>query len=108
MAACARQPDVLAFDYLPHRHAFLHAAAIVHHGSMFGFVRAPYDAFIRQDSRFWNASRIDVSLTGAGVHVRTESLQAILMGGPKGCKRWSRSCSRGRPKQREDEAEGGR
>jgi paraquat-inducible protein B len=49
--------------------------------NIFGFVRAPYDAFIRQDSRFWNASGIDVSLTGAGVHVRTESLQAILVGG---------------------------
>jgi paraquat-inducible protein B len=49
--------------------------------SIFGFVRAPYDAFIRRDSRFWNASGIDVSLTGAGVHIRTESLQAILMGG---------------------------
>ena len=49
--------------------------------SMFGFVRAPYDAFVRRDSRFWNASGIDVSLTGAGVNVRTESLQAILTGG---------------------------
>ena len=49
--------------------------------SIFAFVRAPYDAFVRRDSRFWNASGIDVSLTGAGVNVRTESLQAILMGG---------------------------
>jgi paraquat-inducible protein B len=49
--------------------------------SIFGFVRAPYDAFIRQGSRFWNASGIDVSLTAAGAHVRTESLQAILVGG---------------------------
>ena len=49
--------------------------------SIFAFVRAPYDAFVRQDSRFWNASGIDVSLTAAGVNVRTESLQAILGGG---------------------------
>jgi paraquat-inducible protein B len=49
--------------------------------SIFGFVRAPYDAFVRRDSRFWNASGIDVSLTAAGVNVRTESLQAILVGG---------------------------
>ena len=49
--------------------------------SIFAFVRAPYDAFVRQDSRFWNASGIDVSLTGAGVNIRTESLQAILGGG---------------------------
>src|SRR5512147_30381 len=45
--------------------------------SIFAFVRAPYDAFVRRDSRFWNASGIDVSLTGAGVNVRSESLQAI-------------------------------
>jgi paraquat-inducible protein B len=49
--------------------------------SIFSFVRAPYDAFVRRDSRFWNASGIDVSLTAAGVNVRTESLQAILGGG---------------------------
>jgi paraquat-inducible protein B len=49
--------------------------------SIYAFVRAPYDAFVRRDSRFWNASGIDVSMTGAGVNVRTESLQAILMGG---------------------------
>ena len=49
--------------------------------SIYAFVRAPFDTFVRRDSRFWNASGIDVSLTGAGVNVRTESLQAILMGG---------------------------
>src|SRR5512147_1095008 len=49
--------------------------------SIFAFVRAPYDAFVRLDSRFWNASGIDVSLTGAGVNVHTESVQAILTGG---------------------------
>src|SRR5512132_354498 len=49
--------------------------------SIFAFVRSPYDAFVRRDSRFWNASGIDVSLTGSGVNIRTESLQAILMGG---------------------------
>ena len=49
--------------------------------SIFAFVRAPYDAFVHQDSRFWNASGIDVSVTAAGVNVRTESLRAILVGG---------------------------
>src|SRR6185503_13560312 len=38
------------------------------------FVSAPYDAQVRQDTRFWNASGIDVSVTGAGLQVRTESL----------------------------------
>ena len=28
--------------------------------SIFAFVRAPFDAFVRRDSRFWNASGIDV------------------------------------------------
>ena len=49
--------------------------------NIFAFVRSPYDVFVREDSRFWNASGIDVSVTGAGVNVQTESVQAILMGG---------------------------
>ncbi|HYN39627.1 MAG TPA: MlaD family protein [Rhodospirillales bacterium] len=48
---------------------------------IFAFVAAPYDAFIRRGSHFWNASGIDVSIGGAGVKVRTESLQSILIGG---------------------------
>jgi paraquat-inducible protein B len=49
--------------------------------SIFAFVRAPYDALVRSETRFWNASGIDVSLTAAGVTVRTQSLEAILAGG---------------------------
>ncbi len=45
------------------------------------FVRAPYDDRVRSDSRFWNASGIDVSVTAAGVKVDTESLVSILIGG---------------------------
>jgi paraquat-inducible protein B len=49
--------------------------------SIYAFVHAPFDAFVRKDSRFWNASGIDVSLTAGGLSVRTESLQTIVMGG---------------------------
>ncbi len=42
--------------------------------SIFAFVRAPFDSFVRDDTHFWNASGIDVKLSGAGVEVHTESL----------------------------------
>lgn len=49
--------------------------------TMYAFVRAPYDQLVRQNSNFWNASGIDVSLGAAGVSVRTESLESVLSGG---------------------------
>jgi paraquat-inducible protein B len=45
------------------------------------FINAPYDKFVTSDTRFWNASGIDVSLTTSGVEVRTQSLAALLEGG---------------------------
>lgn len=45
------------------------------------FVKAPYDRFVTPDSRFWNASGIDVKLSADGVQVNTESLASILTGG---------------------------
>ena len=45
------------------------------------FVNAPYDKYVVRDTRFWNASGIDVSLTANGVDVRTQSLVALLEGG---------------------------
>ena len=45
------------------------------------FVRAPYDQFVTTDTRFWNASGIDVSLSAAGLQVQTESVVALLIGG---------------------------
>jgi len=45
------------------------------------FVNAPYDKYVTRDTRFWNASGIDVSLGGGGVDVRTEGLVALLAGG---------------------------
>jgi paraquat-inducible protein B len=45
------------------------------------FVRAPYDKYVHNDSRFWNASGVSVKLGGNGVEVQVESLRAILLGG---------------------------
>ena len=45
------------------------------------FVQSPYDQYITPDTRFWNASGVDVSLTAAGLHVQTESVMSILAGG---------------------------
>ncbi|MBL8667999.1 MAG: MCE family protein [Rhodospirillales bacterium] len=48
---------------------------------IFAFVAAPYDAFVRSGTHFWNASGIDASVGAGGVNIRTESLQSILIGG---------------------------
>ncbi|OUL73822.1 intermembrane transport protein PqiB [Paraburkholderia hospita] len=45
------------------------------------FVNAPYDKYVKPDTRFWQASGIDVSLDTTGVKLNTESLVAILIGG---------------------------
>ncbi|MBV8458881.1 MAG: MCE family protein, partial [Acetobacteraceae bacterium] len=45
------------------------------------FVRAPFDGYVHDETRFWNASGLSVKLAGAGVEVQLESLQALLLGG---------------------------
>jgi paraquat-inducible protein B len=45
------------------------------------FVEAPYDGFVKSQTRFWNASGIDVKLGADGLSVQTESLAAVLAGG---------------------------
>jgi paraquat-inducible protein B len=45
------------------------------------FVNAPYDQYVNPDTRFWNASGIDVSLTASGLTVQTQSALSILIGG---------------------------
>ena len=42
------------------------------------FVRAPYDQFVSDATRFWNASGLDVSLTSTGLKMRTQSLATIV------------------------------
>lgn len=45
------------------------------------FVDAPFDRFVTTDTRFWNASGIDLSLGADGVKVNTQSLASIIAGG---------------------------
>lgn len=45
------------------------------------FVKAPYDRFVTSNTRFWQASGIDVSLSANGLSVQTQSLLSILIGG---------------------------
>ena len=45
------------------------------------FIDAPYDKYVTAETRFWNASGIDVSVGADGVNVRTESLASLLAGG---------------------------
>ena len=45
------------------------------------FVNDPYDKFVTRDSRFWQASGVDMSIDAEGVKLHTESLASILEGG---------------------------
>ena len=45
------------------------------------FVRAPYDHYVHDGTRFWNASGFNVKLGSGGIEVQIESLRAILLGG---------------------------
>ncbi len=45
------------------------------------FVNAPYDKYVTPETRFWNASGIDVSFGAGGLDVRVEGLVALLAGG---------------------------
>ena len=45
------------------------------------FLNAPYDQYVNPNSRFWNASGIDVTLDSTGIKVDTQSLASILIGG---------------------------
>jgi len=45
------------------------------------FINSPYDAFVTHESRFWQASGVDMSIDSEGVKLHTESLASILEGG---------------------------
>jgi paraquat-inducible protein B len=45
------------------------------------FVRAPFDTYVHDHTRFWNASGVSVKLGGGGVEMQVESLRAVLLGG---------------------------
>lgn len=62
------------------------------------FINAPYHEYVYQNTRFWNASGINLKVDTQGVQLDTESLVSILIGGIAfGIPPWSgaRPCGRG-------------
>jgi paraquat-inducible protein B len=45
------------------------------------FINSPYDKYVIEDTRFWQASGVDMSIDSEGVKLHTESLASILEGG---------------------------
>jgi paraquat-inducible protein B len=45
------------------------------------FVKTPYDQYVAPNTRFWQASGIDMQLSANGLSVQTQSLLSILIGG---------------------------
>jgi paraquat-inducible protein B len=45
------------------------------------FIRQPYDAYVFKNTRFWDASGIDVSVGAEGIKVDTESIVSMMVGG---------------------------
>lgn len=45
------------------------------------FVNSPNDEFVTTNSRFWNASGVDISLGADGLKVNTQSMSSIVSGG---------------------------
>ncbi|MBL8484321.1 MAG: MCE family protein [Rhodocyclaceae bacterium] len=45
------------------------------------FVERPYERYVTNDSRFWQASGLDVSVDSSGLRVDTESLVSLVLGG---------------------------
>ena len=45
------------------------------------FVKHPYDHFLRQDTRFWDVSGINIGFNGGDLNIQLQSLQALISGG---------------------------
>ena len=45
------------------------------------FIDAPYDQFVREDTRFWISSGLDLQLTANGLRVDTQSMVSLMIGG---------------------------
>jgi len=45
------------------------------------FIRRPHDARVKSNTRFWNASGIDVTIDAEGVRVHSASVVSMLIGG---------------------------
>jgi paraquat-inducible protein B len=51
-----------------------------HHFTVAAFVRAPFDKLVHGDSHFWNASAIQLSMSGAGPRLQFQSVPALFGG----------------------------
>jgi len=51
------------------------------HVTLQAFINAPYDSFVNANTRFWNASGVDIALNASGLKVNTQSLATVLAGG---------------------------
>jgi paraquat-inducible protein B len=45
------------------------------------FVKEPYDKYVTTNTRFWNASGIDLTLDSGGIKLQTQSMVSIMLGG---------------------------
>ena len=45
------------------------------------FINAPHHERVRENTRFWNAGGVDVSIDAGGIKVNTESFVSIMIGG---------------------------
>lgn len=45
------------------------------------FIRSPNEKYVTQNTRFWQASGVDVSIDGSGVKISTQSLASVIVGG---------------------------
>lgn len=45
------------------------------------FIEAPYDQFVRESTRFWISSGLDLQLTANGLRVDTQSMVSLMIGG---------------------------
>jgi paraquat-inducible protein B len=45
------------------------------------FIEAPYDKLVNNQTRFWNASGVEVSLNSSGLKVDTQTLASVISGG---------------------------
>lgn len=45
------------------------------------FIHAPYDQFVSRATRFWHDSGVNLDLDASGMHVHTQSVVSVLLGG---------------------------
>jgi len=45
------------------------------------FINAPYDKLVHKNTRFWNASGLDLAVDASGLRIDTQSIVSVLIGG---------------------------